>query len=298
MLITMEEPRSRFTKAPNELLYCRLSPALILTWLQLASLCRDGESRLLTRRLAGAAEALGVEYSKLAKNVQRLKRSGAIRQNGLSLELVVPSKEGIDKAEKLSIADEIQEEQKRKPSGLSQKESMAQIKEAWNENKPEGYFKIDGTFPLPLFIAIETQAKRLNIERPDYPDFVSEVLMAAGADSWWSAKNFKASNLFGWSAELDDKKFKNIEKLYKSPNKLKKQHNYLDEIFWIKWYDGYKDISKVEFKLAEDYWEALDRVEEEQDDATAYVWHKEGTVVPHHWTGRNDQTTRKFRYLP
>jgi len=277
MQLRVPQPLKDFTIVPNELLQSALSPSDKETWLMIASVTRDGLFHD-SRGMSAISESYGVPYKTFMTRVRRLKEKRV--------------------AQDLDIANEVQEQPNRKPSGIKQKDVMAEIKEVWNHHKPETYHRLDGGFPLPLFIAIETHAKRLGIERSEYAVFVTDVLRAANVDPWWSDKALKATSLFGWSADIDDKKFKSIEKLYKSPNKAKLLFDYFERSFWLKWYDGYKDIDKIVFKTADDYWEALDRVEEEVDSKTAYIWYREGSQKPHHWTGHNDQTTRKFRYLP
>lgn len=114
------------------------------------------------------------------------------------------------------IAAEIEEQPKRKPTGLTEKDRWERIKEAWNKHKPEGYLQLDGSLNRPLLIAIDTQSKRLGIDRDDYDAFIGAVLRGAGADDWWSSKDMNATKVFGFGANLDDKKFFNVEKLYKS----------------------------------------------------------------------------------
>jgi hypothetical protein len=99
---------------------------------------------------------------------------------------------------------------------MSQADRWEAIKLAWNTHKPEGYMQLDGRVNLPLLIAIETQTKRLKIDRDDYDTFIGAVLRGAAADDWWSAKSMKASSLFGFSANIPDAKFENVEKLYRS----------------------------------------------------------------------------------
>ena len=300
MELKTPKPTKDFTIVPNELLRSSLALADRDTWLILASVTRDG-SFISDRGMAAIAEVYDIPYNTFISRVKRLKKAGGLIGNQHSCELVIPGATANpveQEEEEATIAEEIDVQAKRKPSGVSQKDSSAQIKEAWNSNKPDSFMLLDGKMHPSLFIAIETQAKRLGIERPAYPEFIAAVLLAAQLDPFWSTKAIKASSLFGWGTEIADQKFKNVEKLYRSPAKAKLQVDYLSQDFWVKWYDGYKDITKVVFKNAADYWEALDRVEEETDNETAYVWLKEGGSVPHHWTGRNDQTTRKFRYLP
>ena len=117
--------------------------------------------------------------------------------------------------EKLIVA-EIEEQPNRKPTGLSRKDRWELIKEAWNKYKPGPYLQLDGAVNTPVLIAIETQTKRLGVDRDDYDAFIGAVLRGAGADDWWSTKDMTAAKVFGFGANLDDKKFFNVEKLYKS----------------------------------------------------------------------------------
>jgi hypothetical protein len=302
MELRTPKPTKNFTIIPNELLHSSLSNATRSTWLMIASVARDGYFND-GRGMAYVAELYGIPYTTFISRVQRLKAAGGLVGNQHKCELIIPGgtvepvEEEVEE-EEATIAEEIEVQPKRKPSGVTQKESMAQIKEAWNANKPEAFMLLDGKMHPSLFIAIETQAKRLGIERPDYGEFVGEVLRAAQVDPYWSVADMKPSRLFGWGTDIGDNKFRNVEKLYRSPVKAKVQVDYLDKDFWLSWYDGYKDLTDVEFKYADSYWDALDRVDEEVDPNTAYVWTKEGGKTPHHWTGRKDQTTRKFRDLP
>lgn len=116
--------------------------------------------------------------------------------------------------EKLIIA-EVEQQPKRESTGLSQKDRWELIKDAWNKHKPESYLRLDGSVNTPLFIAIETQSKRLGVDRDDYDAFIGAVLRGAGQDDWWSTKDMSATKVFGFGADLDDKKFLNVEKLYK-----------------------------------------------------------------------------------
>lgn len=116
---------------------------------------------------------------------------------------------------KLIIA-EIERKPNRKPTGLTEKDRWNLIKEAWNKHKPEAYLQLDGNLNLPVLIAIETQTRRLGVDRDDYDAFIGAVLRGANADDWWGTKDMTAAKVFGFGANLDDKKFLNVEKLYKS----------------------------------------------------------------------------------
>jgi len=121
--------------------------------------------------------------------------------------------EQVTEPEKLISAD-VEAQPKRESTGLSQKDRWEKIKAAWNSHKPERYLRLDGGINLPLFIAIETQSKRLGIDRDDYDAFIGAVCRGAAKDEWWSQRELKPTNVFGFGANLDDKKFENVEKLY------------------------------------------------------------------------------------
>jgi len=44
--------------------------------------------------------------------------------------------------------------------------------------------------------------------------FIGAVCRGAAKDEWWSQRELKPTNVFGFGANLDDKKFENVEKLY------------------------------------------------------------------------------------
>ena len=139
------------------------------------------------------------------------------------------------------IAQEVAEQPKRRSTGLTQKDRWELIKAAWNEHKPESYLQLDGRVNLPVLIAVETQSKRLGVDRDDYDAFIGAVLRGAKADPWWGAQSLKISNVFGFGAELDDKKFENVERLHKAGSALapkveKKQEGWDNDQLLIDWY--------------------------------------------------------------
>ena len=180
MELKTPKPTKDFTIVPNELLRSSLALADRDTWLILASVARDG-SFISDRGMAAIAEAYDIPYNTFISRVKRLKKAGGLIGNQHGCELVIPGATAspVEQEEEATIAEEIEVQAKRKPSGVSQKDSSAQIKEAWNSNKPDSFMLLDGKMHPSLFIAIETQAKRLGIERPAYPEFIAEVLLAA-----------------------------------------------------------------------------------------------------------------------
>ena len=299
MRVIAPVPESNFTLVPNELLTCDLEPGQKIAWILLASLCRNGKSPDFGRKLAGIARELDISEQALRKMANKLASLGAVKKEDGDLILVVPTAESIEKQEDKSISNEIQEQAKRKPSGVDQATAWELIKEAWNREKPDIFYRLDGKCKLPEFIAFESQAKRLGIERPDYGKFTAQVLRGASADEWWSLREIKISSIFGYSASIPDSKFTNVEKLYKLGGKAPDtKFSLRDDTAVLKWFNE---------KDPDHGWATVERVKLEEDDETwahdkdhsggtvIYLYHDPGTDRIHYWTGRN---TPKFRYPP
>lgn len=179
--------------------------------------------------LRQVAEQTGYNYNTWRHHLRTLVEAGFVRKVGLDLELF-PFEDGTELPEYVAaqvaeqvnkgISDEIAEQPKREPTGLSPKQRWDLIKVAWNEHRPANYMQLDGSVNKPLLIAIETHTKRLKIDRDDYDAFVGAVLRGVKADAWWAEKDLKASAVFGFGADLSDQKFENVEKLYKAGLKI------------------------------------------------------------------------------
>lgn len=217
------EVTSRFTKVPNSLFHPDHElwkfPGAMRLYLQLLS--RAPHPGLHSRKQLAAY--LGMEIGTFSKNLALLKKKGFLLDEGLAITLLLPeAREEVaetkpEPTEAVNlIAEEVAEKAKRSSTGMSQADRWEAIKLAWNTYKPEPFLSLDGRLNLPLLIAIETQTKRLGVERDDYDSFIGAVLRGATADEWWSTKNMKASNLFGFTADIPDSKFESVEKLYKA----------------------------------------------------------------------------------
>lgn len=228
MRVVKAKLEGNYTQVPNEVLkhpiWTRNNRKP--TWAALVSLIQ-------LYRIAGAnfpsaealAEGMGYEYNSLRKHFPIWVESGLVRRNGPDFELY-PFADGSELPEYVAkqvdkgIAEEIAEKPKRQSTGLTQKDRWELIKKAWNTHKPEGYLQLDGSVNLPLLIAIETQTKRLDVDRDDYDAFIGAVLRGVKADTWWADKGLKATAVFGFGANLDDRKFENVEKLYRAGLKI------------------------------------------------------------------------------
>lgn len=299
MRIISPLPDSNFTLVPNELLFSDMEPAQKVAWMQLASLSRNGKSPVFARKLTGIAEELGTCPRALRRMANILAGLGAAGKNYDDLVLMIPTPESIEKEEDKSISNEIQEQAKRKPSGVDQSAAWELIKEAWNREKPDPFFRLDGKVQLPQFIAFESQAKRLGIERPDYGKFAAQVLRGASVDEWWSQREMKISGIFGYSAKIPDAKFTNVEKLYKLGGKAPDtKFSLRDDTAVLRWFNE---------KDPDHGWDSVEHIKMEEDDETwahnkihlegtvIYLYHDPETDRIHFWTGRN---TPKFRYTP
>lgn len=322
MLISGPSPKKGFTKAPNELLSCSLSAGEKITWLQLASSMRDGESCDLRGGLATVAGNLGIPYNNLVKAVKRLEKAGGCIRMRHSLELIIPdarmieapraAKKALTTPEPLAepeapvepeeekfIAAEQEALPNRKPTGLKPADREVLIKEAWNKWKPESWCKLDGRISPPLYIAIEAQTKRLSHDRDDYDGFMKRVLNGAKIDGWWSQKvNMKAPSLFGFG-QPEDRKFINVEKLYNLGGTQQAASAGFDttEQAFVDWYglEPTLGIKKVQFITVDSEDEAWDN-DMGVYEGTAFVWFLTGRAKPIHWSLKLQNS--KFRYLP
>ena len=258
----------------------------------IASTCWHGESSKLICSWTDVAKENGVQYKKFMDAKKSLHRAGGLITNeDGDWELVIPNQEKLP-----TISDEIEDQPNRKHS-LTQKEAWELIKEGWNKDKPEAWMRLDGSFNLPVYIAFETQAKRLSIEREDYAKFTAQVCRGATADPWWSKQSMKASSVFGFS-KVTDKKFENVEKLYKAGAAVESKIDYAcDADILARYHEkGRTDLVKVIRLEAQDRHEAethLNSIPDEEYDATAaYIYFKPGVDRPVHWSARNRPSTR------
>lgn len=300
MRVIAPVPESKFTCVPNELITCDLEPAQKIAWIQLASLCRNGRSNDFSRKVAGIAKELDISEQALRKMANKLASLGAVKKEDGDLVLLVPTAESIEKEEDKSISNEIQEQPKRKPSGVDQSTAWDLIKEAWNKSKPDAYYRLDGKVQLPQFIAVESQAKRLGIERSDYGKFVSQVLRGACVDDWWGKREMKVSGVFGYSAKIPDNKFTNVEKLYKlGGNAPDVKFSLRDDEKVLEWYNsvdperGWTEVQHLTMENDEPYWQ---HSKETNEGNVIYLYHDPESDRIYAWTGKD--LNRKFRYTP
>ena len=292
-----------FTKVPNDLIENEiLTPAQKITWMQIASVCR-GYDCDIPGGVKGIAQKLKVPYFTFIKSVKRLQAVGGAIVDRNECHLLIPTERVLldEEADEPCVAEKVAKEPPRKPSGVSQKESMKQIEEAWNQHKPDSFMLMDSRMHLSAFIAVETQAKRLKVERPDYPEMIERILAACKTNDWYKGKTLKIHNLFGWGTDIEDKKFQNIEKLYKD-GKSAVKFSFADDKAVLKWYnEAWPEYSwdKVERLTLPTVDEVYDHDTSTQKGGTVYVYYAEemyeGKAV-FYWTGQ--MLNRKLRYTP
>ena len=296
MKIMSRAPSKAYSQIPNELIFSDLAPALFKGWCQLYSLTRGGESIDYSGGLKAAAKDAGLSYNALSKIVGRLKLAGAAKVVDGDLHLIIPTAESVKEAEELTVVAEVQEAPNRKHD-ITQKEAWDLVKEAWNKEKPDSFISVSSSFPLPWFIALETQAKRLGISREDYGKFVGQVCRGATADEWWRSRDMKFTSVFGYGS-IKDRQFENVEKLYKAGAKVEVAVDYsCDADILARYHEkGRTDLVKVIRLEVQDRQEAetnLNAIPDEEYDATAaYIYFKPGVDRPIHWSARNRNSTR------
>lgn len=302
--ILLPSAGSRFVRVPIELLEADLAPAAERLWIRLASLNR-GAYTLDYKCYEDVAEAVGMSKSRMYANLKVLHAGGWIDKQGTDFVLCIPGAPAEDEGE--SFAEEVAAQPKRKPSGVKQSDSMKAIAAAWNKYKPTNWLSCPSKMNPGTFIAIETQGKKLGIERPDYPEMIKRICLAACVDEWWKEKAFKPSNVFGFGADLDDKKFENVEKLYKEGASKRAEAAGFDSSpdGMLAWYHKYKepftsicatDVPEDQewtdtFKPKDWAFEHWDN--NEVDESVARVYYYKGKPIA--WT---NMSRHPFHYLP
>lgn len=293
MKITYDHPDDNFTQVPNELLDCPfLTGAEKITWIQLARVCRNGVSHANIRSVADVARALDKDPKRLRTELTRLRQAGGLVKESGDIRLVIPTEQPPEP----TIEDEVLEQPKRKHR-IDQKEAWSLIKEGWNKDKPEAWHRLDGGFLLPVYIAFETHAVRLNIEREDYGRFAAQLCRGASADAWWGKQPMKASSVFGWG-KVNDKKFENVEKLYKLGASVESGIDYACDAdilgrYHEKGQTGFDRVLRFEVSDRDEAEKHLYAIPDEDfSETTVYLYFAPGKEKPVHWSRRNLNSTR------
>jgi hypothetical protein len=295
-LTTDLEIQGNFTRIPNEVLDDdSLTDSEFRLWCRMLRQIK-GKAPVNLGDSKTSNKILGVATSTSRNLRNKLTKKGYLHTDGGLVYVSIPADDFVA-AEDLLI-DEVVEEPNRKPSGVTEKDAMIAISEAWNNNKPESFISCTKRLRPEAFWAIETQAKRLKIERPQYGKFVKQVMKGACQDEWLSKQTWKIHNMFGWFdpkvRAIDDKKVVRVEELYKKGQVLPDVFNWTDpEIFaWYAEAVPDREFDRIEWMEA-DLPEASLHNKEHKHGKVIYIYTYPGE--PKRWTLFD---TRELRYAP
>ena len=295
-----------FTRVPNALFSLNLTPAMERAWIRLASLDR-GDFSLDYRNLESIAAAIGYNRSALFRVMKDMREAGLIAKTNDDYHLLIPA--NVERKVKpepvVEEVETIQEELAKEPrrvNTMSEADAKKIFVETWNEFKPASYMEERKSMNPATWIAVELQAKRLKVKREDYAEFVKSVCRGLKADDWWNQKTFKVSNVFGYSANIEDKKFQSVEKLWKSgqTREAKSAAFTGSSSDFLDWYNskGFPVQQIVPIQVSD--WEEGYAKEQETleagnvDRSTARVYYADGKPV--YWSGKMNQ--KALYYLP
>ena len=295
-LTTDLEIEGNFTRIPNEVLDSDdLNDAEFRMWCRMLRQIK-GKTPAHFKSAKEVSQALGLGDTACRTRRRSLTKKGYLTTDGGSICVTIPADDFVPQGELL--IDEVVEEPNRKPSGVTEKDAMLAISEAWNNNKPENFISCTKRLRPEAFWAIETQAKRLKIERPQYGKFVKQVMKGACQDEWLSKQTWKIHNMFGWFdpkvRAIDDKKVVRVEELYKKGQVLPDVFNWTDpEIFaWYAEAVPDREFDRIEWMEA-DLPEASLHNKEHKHGKVIYIYTYPGE--PKRWTLFD---TRELRYAP
>lgn len=295
-----------FTRVPNALFSLNLTPAMERAWIRLASLDR-GDFSLDYRNLESIAAAIGYNRSALFRVMKDMREAGLIAKTNDDYHLLIPA--NVERKVKpepvVEEVETIQEELAKEPrrvNTMSEADAKKIFVETWNEFKPASYMEERKSMNPATWIAVELQAKRLKVKREDYAEFVKSVCRGLKADDWWNQKTFKVSNVFGYSANIEDKKFQSVEKLWKAgqTREAKSAAFTGSSSDFLDWYNskGFPVQQIVPIQVSD--WEEGYAKEQETleagnvDRSTARVYYADGKPV--YWSGKMNQ--KALYYLP
>ena len=295
-----------FTRVPNALFLLNLTPAMERAWIRLASLDR-GDFSLDYKNLESVAAAIGYNRSALFRVMKDMRDAGLIVKTNDNYHLLIPA--NVERKVKpdpvVEEVETIQEELAKEPrrvNTMSEADAKKIFVETWNEYKPASYIDERKSMNPATWIAVELQAKRLKVKREDYAEFVKSICRGLKADEWWSQKAFKVSNVFGYSANIEDKKFQSVEKLWKAgqTREAKSAAFTGSSSDFLDWYNskGFPVKQIVPIQVSD--WEEGYAKEQETleagnvDRSTARVYYADGKPV--YWSGKMNQ--KALYYLP
>jgi hypothetical protein len=303
-----------FAKVPNEIAFAKgLTSYEKITWIQLQALCITDQPRCFHGGLKQVATLANAPYSTLSRGVVSLREKGyLVEKDDGTLCLEVPEEsvvvtveapeQEIPQAEDFSIAEEIESQKKRKPSGITQDAAWKDLCKSWNQHKPESWMLLDGRINLPVFIAIETHSKRLSITRDKMAGFVGQVAKGCKADEWWSQKTgVKISHVFGFGQKIKDTKFRDVERLQKLGNQHIVKFSWDDDNSIIEWYKEVcpgltvEHVERIEMETGQEAWR---HSQDHRGNGTVYLYKTHGEKWISHWSHRLDKKYPKCNIRP
>lgn len=217
-LLRPDGDKNNYVRIPTALFALNLPAAQERLWIRLASLER-GDFTEDFPNLDSLADATGITRSSFYRILKDMRKLGLVKAQDDDLLLLLPNSVELPQKEAKPVIESIAEEvaaEPRRQNTMKAKDAQTAVIEAWNQYKPETYITEGKSMNPGVWIAFETQAKRLKVNREDYVEFVKSICRGLKADEWWADKSLKLTNVVGFSANLEDKKFQTVEKLYKT----------------------------------------------------------------------------------
>ena len=276
IIATDLNPTGDFTRILNDVIFDeRLTAAEFRVWCQLAALPKGQRSAHMDAQQV--ADELGMKPDLCRHHRRQLKRKGFLKANGDKIIVTVP-----DHDFKPAPAKVTKEQQLR-----------TDLRDAWNKAKPDSYIRQRNPFSERQIATLRQHAEHLEIS--DLTKLVTQVLSGCKADSWWNDKRLNFDNVFG-TGKPTQKKFNNVEKVYKLANSSEGRKALFDSSIdqdWLDWYhaNGNDSFTSVVRHTVADRFEGWDHELDNPSDEVIQVYaDASGTVV--HWTHK--QIPSKF----
>lgn len=278
MKITSEvNPTTEFTRIPNSVLFDEnLSAVEFRTWCQLLAMPKGRKQFSLTA--AEIAEVHGTSPDVCRDRRRSLKAKGYLA--GSKEELVVTMPDG--------------DFEEKEPKSSPDQELREKLNEVWNKNKPEAFCGMRRALSVKQLITLREHAS--NLKQENLAAVLKGVLLGCKADPWWKEKTMKFDNVFGTGAPTE-KKFSNVEKLYKLSNSGQGQAALFDsgdDQSWIDWFATKGHVMTSVKRLEMERWAGYEYEADHRGDGVIYLIMEDNCLV--HWTYKESQ--KGVSYLP
>lgn len=255
-LVIEGDTTSNFTKVSNELIFhpvfrTNRAAACLHLWLMLSAIApRSFHS------LQELCEAISVRFDgkgdynffTLRKHLDRMVELGLLIRGHSTYALCIPDPNDVVKLEKKpkavkppkekDIVKGLEQEPRRQRCAISTADRWSMIQKAWNTYKPDNFLALKDSKDDMLFAALETHTKHLKIDRKEYPAFIKIVCASLKKNEWWSSKpSMRAHSVFGIGVQVEDKKLRNVERLYQESKKNTSVFDIEDDNQVRRWYD-------------------------------------------------------------